>query len=91
MATTVKMRPQDKQRLDRLQAMLTAHTGRKISQEELLSRLLGLGERERDALVDEIDRPMSRKEIESLLRLPVRTGVRTHEKDIDRTLYGEGR
>jgi hypothetical protein len=91
MIAPVKARPQDKQRLDRLQALLTAHSGRRISQEELLARLLGLVERERDALVDEIGRPMSQKEIDTLLRLPVRTGVRTREKDIDLDLYGEER
>lgn len=86
-ATSVKMQESDKARLDRLQARLTGLLGRRITQEVLLARLLALGETE----IDRLAAPGSAEPEEGaakLSALPVRTGIRTREEEIDRALYG---
>ena len=83
MATSVKMREEDKRRLDRLQGSLTLRSGRKVSQEELLSWLLNMGERNQDQLFADGPAPMTEKEIAAMARLAVRTGIRTREEEID--------
>lgn len=91
MATSVKMREADKGRLDRLQAELTSRSGRKMTQEELLGRLVALGERERDRLAAPPLRGKAAEEVWARLRrLPVRTGIVTSWEEIDRHVYGEG-
>lgn len=89
MATSVKVRDEDKRRLDRLQGEIMVRRGRKVSQQDIVAWLLRLGEARPDEFADEYDRPMTEKEIAALMRLPVRTGIRTREEDIDRVLYGE--
>lgn len=89
MATSVKMTEEDKHRLDRLQGEIIVHTGRRVSQQELLSRLLSLGEAEKDRLLEEGARPMSAHEIDLMSHLCVDTHKRTCEEDIDRALAGE--
>ncbi len=86
MATSIKIRERDKRRLDRLQGELTVRHGRKVSQQELLTWLLNLGEREKRRLLMDATRPMSAREIAALKRLCVRTGVKTHESEIDRVV-----
>lgn len=87
MATSVKIDDPDKQDLDRLQAEYVVRTGRRISQQELLAILIRRGRRELDAIVDAYPKwtPAERRRVMSL---PVKTGIRTREEDIDRTLYG---
>jgi len=84
MATSVKMRDRDKRRLDRLQGELTLRRGRKLSRQELLSWLVSLGESEMERLLKDATRPMTEREIASMERLIVDTGVRTRETEIDR-------
>jgi hypothetical protein len=67
------------------------HTGRRVSQQELLSRLLNLGEAEKERLLGEGTRPMSAHEIDLMSHLCVATHKRTREEDIDRTLASEMR
>ncbi|MBI4392452.1 MAG: hypothetical protein HY556_01455 [Euryarchaeota archaeon] len=87
MATSVKMRRADKERLDRLQAEIVARSGKRLSQQELLALLVALGERDREALTGEL-RPPGGRELAALMALPVSTGKRTTEETIDRDLYG---
>lgn len=89
MATSVKMRDADKERLDRLQAVILAETGEKLTQQELLSRLLNLAEGRWPMLVH---RPTeaTAEQIEELLALPMDTGQETTEEEIDEILYGDG-
>lgn len=91
MATSVKMTEEDKHRLDRLQGELMVHTGRRVSQQELLSRLLNLGEAERERLLEEGTIPMSAHEIDLMSHLCVDSHKRTREEDIDRAVAGEMR
>lgn len=88
MATSVKMREADKARLDRLQAEITARTGRKVSQQDLLARLVALGEREKDRVISE-QKPPTKAQMARLMALPMDMGIRTREEDIDKILYGE--
>jgi len=83
MATSIKIRERDKLRLDRLQGEIAARTGRKVSQQDLVARLLDLGESERSRLLEEGDRPMTAAEIRALNRLCVDAGVETSEDEID--------
>lgn len=91
MTTSVKMRPEDKVALDRLQATLTSRTGHKMSQQELLRRLVRLGEERIADLTDE-DAPPTPEEIEASKRrlrdLAIDTGIETSHEEIDRILYG---
>jgi hypothetical protein len=83
MTRSVRIRVEDKERLDRLQRDLQAIRGRRISQQELLSWLVALAEGVKHRLGDDPDRLMTEQEISVLMRLPVRTGIRTREEDID--------
>ena len=83
MATSVKMREEDKRRLDRLQGELLAMRGRKVSQQDLLSWLLTIGEREPGRLGENAARPMTDLEIAAMMRLRVRAGGKGGEEDID--------
>jgi hypothetical protein len=82
------MRVEDKARLDRLQAELTARRGRKVTQTELLRELVRLGEREKTRLLAPPGKP-SERALKRLMALPVDAGVDTREEDVDRALYGE--
>jgi len=75
MASSVKLRDADKARLDRLQAQITAATGRRVSQEELLGRLVGLGESHRTRLTAAPGDGSAG--LERLMALPVKTGIVT--------------
>ncbi|HEX9817067.1 MAG TPA: hypothetical protein VGB18_08810 [Candidatus Thermoplasmatota archaeon] len=87
MPTSVKMRDADKDRLDRLQAQLVSRLGRRISQEVLLARLVALGEEQLDRL-SATETRTTKEQIGRLLQLPVHTGLRTREEDLDMALYG---
>ncbi len=91
MATSVKMREEDKRRLDRLQGELQALRGRRVSQQDLLSWLLTMAEGQKELLGDDAARPMTKNEIAAMLRLCVSTGVKTREEDIDEDLVREMR
>lgn len=91
MATTsVKMREADKERLDRLQAEVTARMGAKVSQQDLLADLLDLAERRLDELAPKPKRA-AKGAIRRLLALPLDAGVTSREEDVDAALYGRER
>ncbi|HKZ60197.1 MAG TPA: hypothetical protein VJ547_10185 [Candidatus Thermoplasmatota archaeon] len=90
MATSIKIRDEDKRLLDRLQGEIMARRGRRVSQQDLVAWLLSLGDAHVDEFADHEDRPMTEREIATMLRLAVHTGIRTREEEIDRLLYGEG-
>jgi hypothetical protein len=91
MATSVKVRDRDKARLDRLQIELARRRGRRVSQQELFTWLLNLGVMEKDRLLEDSARPMTRRQIVALERLCVDTGVRTRESEIDEVVAGAAR
>ncbi len=87
MASTIKMKDQDKKRLDELRARLLLH-GINLKQEELLSRLLDLGE---NFLLDLNYLPMkklSEREKEEIHSRGFKMGP-SSEETIDKDLYGD--
>lgn len=91
MAPSVKVRDADKRRLDRLQRKIQARRGRSVAQEDVLSWIITLGERNIGLLAEDANRPMTDREIAALMRLPVRTGIRTSESEIDDVLARDAR
>lgn len=91
MGTTVRVREEDKEKLERLRAMATLSSGQKISQERLLGALLDDALSHGESFLAESfgrGRPLSEKEFERLLSLVSDWGVETSSAEIDQVLYG---
>lgn len=90
MSTTVRIKEEDKDRLDRLQAKITLETGEKPSLEEVLHRLVILGQRSQGDLLhaDEVSQ-WSEAEKEAVMSATHDLGFQTSWEDIDNVLYGE--
>jgi hypothetical protein len=91
MTTSVKLREEDKARLDRLQAVVTLKAGSKKTQEEILSMLISEALKRGDDFVKEIlgtTVPMTDNDYRKLLSMTGDWGVQTPWQDIDRVLYG---
>jgi len=72
LGTTVRVREEDKEKLERLRAMATLSSGRKISQERLLGALLDDALSHGESFLAESfggSRPLSEKEFERVLSL----------------------
>ena len=94
MATSVKMDERTKSRLEELQALVKLETGRKVTQQELLDRLVEDAYESREAFVEsfrEDDRweGLSEEEIERWLSGTTDWGEETTESDVDEVLYGK--
>jgi predicted transcriptional regulator len=90
MATSVKVDEGTKDRLERLQAEIKLETGRRVTQQELLRRIVQREFESRDALVDSYRddfEGLSEEEIEQWLSGTSDWGVETSEEDIDEILY----
>ncbi len=92
MTTTVKIDPEFKKEIDKLQAKVIMKTGEKITQQELLVRIL------RFVLKNESDffknfifdwQPLSDSEWANIKSYITDFGVSTEEKTIDTEIYGE--
>jgi len=93
MATSVKMDERTKSRLEELQAIVKLATGRKVSQQELLDRLVQQAYDSREAFVESFRTDdgwegLSEEEIGRWLSGTTDWGVATSEEDVDETLYG---
>lgn len=91
MATAVKVDEDSKSRLEELQAEIRLRTGRSVTQQELLSRLIDDAHDSRDEVIDSFRSstlPLSEEEKERMRRGRVSSGVETDEEDIDDVLYG---
>ena len=91
MGTTVRLREEDKEKLEGLRAMATLSSGRKISQERLLGALLDDALSHGESFLAESfggSRPLSEKEFERVLSLVSDWGVETSSDEIDEVLYG---
>lgn len=87
----MRVREEDKEKLERLRAMATLASGQKVSQEALLGAVLddALSHRERFLAETFGERkPLSGKEFEKLLSLVSDWGVETSSREIDEILYG---
>ncbi|GKZ12646.1 hypothetical protein [Haladaptatus sp. T7] len=91
MATSVKMDDDTKSRLERLQAEIRLKTGRKVTQQEILARLVENAIESKTDLVDSFREkrvPISQTERETFHGGMVSSGTTTSEEDIDDVLYG---
>lgn len=91
MATAVKLDEEAKSRLEELQAEIKLETGKKVTQQEILTRLVEDAYESRTEFVEsfrESTVPLSEEEIEAMNRGKFASGVETKEEDIDDILYG---
>ncbi len=91
MATSVKMDDDTKSRLERLQAEIRLETGRRVTQQEILARLVERAIESKADLIDSFreDRvPLADADSERFHDGMVSSGVTTTEDDIDDVLYG---
>lgn len=80
-----------KDRLERLQAEVRLKTGKRVTQQEILSRLVEQAIESKADLVDSFRRervPVADGERESFHEGMVSSGEKTTEEDIDDVLYG---
>ena len=90
MATGVKVDEDAKSRLEELQAEIRLRTGRKVTQQELLSRLIDDAYESRNDVIDsfrESTIPLSETEKAAMRQGRISSGVETDEEDIDEILY----
>lgn len=91
MSTSVKLSEKDKEKLEKLQALVTLKAGEKVTQQELLSTLIREALAKDDEFVKKMVKtniPMSDQEYERILTLVEDWGVETSWEEIDQTLYG---
>jgi hypothetical protein len=91
MATSVKVDEDTESRLERLQAEIRLRTGTRVTQQEILARLVERAIESKADLVDSFcdERvPVSDSEREAFHDGMVSSGVTTAEDDIDDILYG---
>lgn len=94
MSTSVKMADQTKSRLEELQAEIKLATGKKVTQQELLDRIVDRAYESKDDLVEAF-RPddewqgLQEDEIERWLSGTTDWGIETDEDEIDDILYGK--
>lgn len=90
MATAVKMDEATKSQLEELQAEIKLKTGKKITQQELLARLVESATESRSEFIDSFrDTPteLSDEELAAFNSGMVSSGVETDEDDIDDIIY----
>ncbi len=83
--STVKIDDADKQKLEKLQALITLR-GKRITQQELLSKLISNAIERSDELVDRVTKdtvPISGEQFQKILSLSEDWGVKTRWQDID--------
>jgi len=91
MATAVKMSEDAKSKLEELQAEIKLKTGEKVTQQEILERLVDSAVESRAAFVDSFRdsaEALSADEIDRFNAGMISSGVETDEDDIDEILYG---
>ena len=91
MATSVKMDEETKSQLERLQAEIKLKTGTKVTQQEILERLVERAVESKADLVDSFRDefvPLTEEKIEAFHEGMIDSGTETDEEDIDDILYG---
>lgn len=91
MSTAVKMDEETKSKLEELQAEIKLQTGKKVTQQEVLARLVESVSESRSEFIDsfrETAVSLSDDEIEQFNKGMISSGVETDEEDIDEILYG---
>jgi hypothetical protein len=83
--TTVRIEGEAKSRIEELQAEIRLRTGEKVTQQELLTRLIDDAYESREAVIDsfrESTVPLSEDEKEAMRTGRISSGVETDEDDI---------
>jgi len=91
MAKAVKVESEAKSRLEELQAEIRLRTGQKVTQQELLSRLIEEAYESHEELIESFKEsvvPLSEEEVEAMKEGRFDSGADTEESDIDEILYG---
>ncbi|WP_254543552.1 hypothetical protein [Halomarina pelagica] len=91
MATAVKMDEETKSKLEELQAEIKLETGEKVTQQEILTRIVESAYESRAEFVDSFrggEAALTDEEVERFNEGMISSGVETDEADIDETLYG---
>ncbi|MFC5136112.1 MULTISPECIES: hypothetical protein [Haloferacaceae] len=91
MATAVKMDEETKSKLEELQAEIKLRTGEKVTQQEILERLVDSAVGSRTEFIDGFRSgtdALSADEIDRFDSGTISSGVETEEDDIDEILYG---
>lgn len=91
MATAVKMDEETKAHLEELQAEIRLRAGEKVTQQEILERLVEDAYESKSEFVDSFRSttvPLSEEEKEAARSGMISSGVETDEDDIDDILYG---
>lgn len=91
MATAVKMDEETKSKLEALQAEITLKTGRKVTQQAILERLVESAYASKAELIDSFrdgSTALSADEVEQFFDATFQSGIETDEDDIDDILYG---
>ncbi|OIB58849.1 hypothetical protein [Natrialba sp. SSL1] len=91
MTTEVKIHEDAKSRLEELQAEIRLQTGRNVTQQELVTRLIDEAYESRSDVINSFrdsSVPLSEDEKEAMRRDRFRSGVETDESDIDDGLDG---
>jgi hypothetical protein len=93
MSTSVKLAEDDKERLEKLQALVTLKLGEKMTQQELLARLIQDALTRGDEFIDSVkpNVPMNDEEFGKVLSLSEDWGVETSSEEIDKVLYSGDR
>lgn len=89
--TTVRVEGGVKEELDRVQGLVLAETGQRVSQSELLARLLRIARRHEAELMtagEEAWRPPTHEEFRRLRERVRDLGIETDSSRIDEELYG---
>lgn len=91
MATAVKVDDDAKSRLEELKAEIRLETGKNVTQQELLSRLIDDAYESKEDVIDSFREsavPLTEAEKEQMRSGRISSGVETDETDIDEILYG---
>ena len=91
MSTAVKMDAETKSLLEELQAEIKLKTGTKVTQQELLARLVESAVESRSEFIDSFrdsQLALSDEELAAFNEGQISSGVETAEEDIDDVLYG---
>ena len=91
MTTAVKVNDDAKSRLEELQAEIRLRTGRGVTQQALLSRLIDNAYASREEVIDSFREervPLTGDEIARMRVGRIHSGRTTDEDDIDEILYG---
>ncbi|ACM56676.1 hypothetical protein [Halorubrum lacusprofundi] len=91
MSTAVKMDEDAKSKLEELQAEIKLKTGKKVTQQEILTQLIESAVESRAEFVDSFrdgSTSLSETEVQAFNEGMIASGVETDEDDIDDILYG---